>query len=156
MARAFAISHVRGERAGIADVQSACLVERLRSLFETTRVIKNDGTVQEGFSVGIVDFECLIELLERSLGIPHRAQTKPRPMPYVGEVGMVLEDRTLMLVGVGEIVLLPSGLSTCRRFSNRRWTFGPGARLRALVIDVPFFSFFRRLTLVFRFRGLTF
>ena len=138
--------------------KGACLVERLRSLFETTQVIKNDGTVQEGFSVRIVDLACLIELLERTLGIPHHGQTKPRPMPYVGEVGMVLKDRTQMLVGVGEIALLLSGLSACRRFSNRRCTFGPGARLRALVIDVLFFFsfFFRGLTLVFRFRGLTF
>jgi hypothetical protein len=40
-------------------------------------------------------------------------------MAYVDKVGMVLENRTKVLVGNLEVVLLPAGISARRHFSNR-------------------------------------
>ena len=61
-------------------------------------------------------------------------------MAYVGEVGMVLENHTKVLVGNLEVVLLPGGISARRQFSNRGRPVGPRARFGALVVDLLRFS----------------
>ncbi len=95
-------------------------VLRRWGLVEPAEVVENDSTVQVGFGVGIVDRECLIELFERAFWIPHHRQTKPRTIANVGEVWMVLEDHTKMLVRSLEVVLLPSGAAEGQRLPDRR------------------------------------
>ena len=110
-------------------------METLGGLIETAQVVENDGAVEEGFGVAIVDFEGRLELFERTLRFPHHGQTKPRPIAYVGEVGMVVEDGLEVLVRIREVVPLPGGIPEGQRLRNRQWPgVGSGAHWRALVV----------------------
>ena len=95
-------------------------MEALGGLVVPVQVVEHDGTVHEGFGIAIVDFERLIELFEGTLGIPHHGQAQPRPIAYVGEVGMVLKDGAKVLEGSRKVVLLPGRISEAHHLSNRR------------------------------------
>ncbi len=71
------------------------------------------------------------------LRVSHPLEQDPQPHASSGEVGMVLEDRTKVLVGSREVVLFPSGTTEGHDLPNRRWLGGgSGARYRALIFDL--------------------
>ena len=80
------VPHVGWKRTGITQIQGVSTMEALGGGVPV-QVVKHDGAVYEGFGIAIVDFERLVELLERTLSIPIMAKQSPARLRMSAKLG---------------------------------------------------------------------